>query len=131
MKSPSRRLRSILFVPFQDPFASALRILLLLLFFASSISAQQIYDLLLRNGQVIDPKNQRTGRYDIAIIGNKIVRVGSDLPASNAKLVVDVSQYYVTPGLIDIHTHFDVKGAELNLNPDHNALSSGVTTAVD
>ena len=40
--------------------------------------------------------------------------------------VVDVSSYYVTPGLIDINTHFDS-----NLNPDHNCLRNGVTTAVD
>ncbi|MCI0423046.1 MAG: amidohydrolase/deacetylase family metallohydrolase [Acidobacteria bacterium] len=98
---------------------------------ASPVRAQQIYDLVLKGGQVIDPKNQRNGRYDIAIVGNKIVRVGQNLPSSNARLVVDVSQYYVTPGLIDIHTHFDAQGAQLNLNPDHNALQSGVTTAVD
>ncbi len=102
-----------------------------LLFLVSPLSAQQIYDLLLKNGHVIDPKNQRNGRYDIAVVGNKIVRVGENLPSSNAKLVVDLSHYYVTPGLIDIHTHFDEQGAELNLNPDHNALQSGVTTAVD
>ena len=109
----------------------AFHLLTLLLLLATPLSAQQIYDLLLKNGHVIDPKNQRNGRYDIAVIGNKIVRVGENLPSSNAKLVVDVSQYYVTPGLIDIHTHFDAQGAGLNLNPDHNALSSGVTTAVD
>ena len=94
-------------------------------------SAQQIYDLLLKNGHVVDPKNQRNGRFDIAVVGNKIVRVGEKLPSANAKLVVDLSHYYVTPGLIDIHTHFDEQGAELSLNPDHNALQSGVTTAVD
>src|SRR6185503_48725 len=109
----------------------AFHILALLLFLVTPLGAQQIYDLLLKNGHVIDPKNERNGRYDIAVVGNKIVRIGENLPSSNAKLVVDVSQYYVTPGLIDIHTHFDAQGAELNLNPDHNALSSGVTTAVD
>jgi len=109
----------------------ASHLLALLLFLASPSSAQQIYDMLLKNGHVIDPKNQRNGRYDIAVIGNKIIRVGENLPSSKAKLVVDLSQYYVTPGLIDIHTHFDEQGAQLNLNPDHNALQSGVTTAVD
>ena len=43
---------------------------------------------------------------------------------------MDASQYYVTPGLIDIHTHFDSQGADLNLQADHNALPNGVTTAV-
>ena len=90
-----------------------------------------IYDLLLKNGHVIDLKNNRNGRYDIAVIGEKIHRVAKDLPASRAKRVVDVSEYYITPGLIDLHTHFDQRGAWLNLNPDHNTLRYGVTTAVD
>ena len=53
------------------------------------------------------------------------------MPAAHARVVVDAGDYYVTPGLIDIHTHFDAQGASLNLNPDHNALRNGVTTAVD
>jgi dihydroorotase len=95
------------------------------------VAAQQIYDLLLKNGQVIDPANKRTGRFDVAIVGNKIARVARDLPASHAKVAVDVSHYYVTPGLIDLHTHFDAQGAGLNLKPDHHTLTNGVTTAVD
>jgi dihydroorotase len=97
----------------------------------TAISGQQIYDLLLKNGHVIDPANHRNGRFDIAIAGAKIVRVGTDLPAAHARVVVDASQYYVTPGLIDINTHFDAQGADLNLQADHNALPNGVTTAVD
>ena len=45
--------------------------------------------------------------------------------------MVDVSDYYVTPGLIDIHTHFDSEGDALSLNPDQHSLRNGVTTAVD
>ena len=93
--------------------------------------AQEIYDLLLKNGNVIDPANHRNGRMDVAVIGNKIARVAPDLPAAHARVVIDASRYYVVPGLIDIHTHFDAHGASLNLQPDHNALPSGVTTAVD
>src|SRR5206468_7257900 len=91
----------------------------------------QHYDQLQKNRNVIDPANKRNGRMDIAIVGNKIARVGADLPAAHARVVVDAGQYYVTPGLIDIHTHFDAQGADLNLQPDHNALPHGVTTAVD
>ncbi len=101
------------------------------LFLVAPASAQEIYDLLLKNGHLIDPRNQRNGRYDIAVIGRKIARVAENIPASQAKVVVETGQYYVAPGLIDIHTHFDAQGADLNLNADHNALSNGVTTAVD
>jgi dihydroorotase len=51
--------------------------------------ARQVYDLLLRNGQVIDPANKRNGRFDIAVVGNKIARVGQNLPAAHARIVVD------------------------------------------
>jgi len=91
----------------------------------------QIYDLLIKNGNVLDPANGRSGRMDVAIVGSKIAKVGKDLPASKARTVVEAGEYYVTPGLIDIHVHFDAQGAWLNLNPDHNALRFGVTTAVD
>lgn len=104
---------------------------LLLLALALPLGAQEIYDLLLKNGNVIDPANHRNGRFDLAVTGNNIVRVGHDLPASHARIVVDAGQFYVTPGLIDINTHFDWVDWELGLKPDAQALPSGVTTAVD
>ncbi|MEX2262129.1 MAG: amidohydrolase/deacetylase family metallohydrolase [Bryobacteraceae bacterium] len=107
-----------------------MRVLLLLLLL-SPLGAQPVYDLLLKNGNVIDPANRRNGRFDIGIIGDKIVRVAQGIPAAHARRTADVSDYYVTPGLIDIHTHFDAQGASLNLHPDFHALSNGVTTAVD
>ena len=97
-----------------------------------AVAAQaQIYDLLIKNGQVIDPANGRNGRMDVAVTGSRIAKVGVGLPASRAKVVIEAGEYYVTPGLIDIHTHVDAQGASLNVNPDHNCLPSGVTTAVD
>jgi dihydroorotase len=107
------------------------RFALLLLAGALSVNAQEIYDLLLKNGQVIDPKNKRNEVLDIAIGGNKIRKIEKRIPPAQARKVVDLDGYIVTPGLIDIHAHFDAHGAWLNLNPDHNALRSGVTTAVD
>ena len=85
----------------------------------------QIYDLLLKNGHLIDPANHRNGTFDVAIVKGKIAAVGHNLPASHARIVIEASQYYVTPGLIDLGTHF------ANLQPDHNCLPYGVTTAVD
>lgn len=102
-----------------------------LLLLAALPASAQIYDILIRNGHVIDPANNRNGRMDVGIVGRKIAKVAPNLPASRARLVIDAGDYYVTPGLIDIHTHFDSYGASLNLNPDHNTLPHGVTTAVD
>jgi len=89
-------------------------------------SAQQIYDLLLKNGRVMDPANHRDSRLDVAVIGNRIVRVASELPAAHARVVVDVGSYLVTPGLIDAHMQF-----LSDLRPDYHTLPYGVTTAVD
>lgn len=98
---------------------------------AACTANAQIYDIIIKNGHVIDPANRRNGRMDIAINGSKIAKVAPDLPASQARQVIEAGQFYVTPGLIDLHTHFDAQGADLNLNPDHNSLRNGVTTAVD
>jgi dihydroorotase len=105
-----------------------IRLLLLVSFTAQG---QQIYDLLLKNGHVIDSANHRNQRLDVGIAAGKIVRVASGLEAAHARVVIDASDYYVTPGLIDICTHFDAEAAGPNLQPDHQALPNGVTTAVD
>jgi dihydroorotase len=108
-----------------------IRLILSMALLIQAASGQEIYDLLLKNGNVIDAANRRSGRFDIAVIGTKIRRVGRDLPGAHARVVIDASQYYVTPGLIDIHTHFDAQAGGLNLQPEHNAFPAGVTTAVD
>jgi predicted amidohydrolase len=102
------------------------RVLAVLLLVCSALSAQQIYDLLIKNGRVIDPANHRDGQIDVAVIGGRIVRIAPHLPVAHARVVVDVSGYMVTPGLIDINVRF---GSELK--PDYNTLPYGVTTAVD
>jgi dihydroorotase len=102
------------------------------------------YDFLLKGGHVIDPANHIDAVMDVAVSGEKIVAVGKNIPASDARKVADVSGLYVTPGLIDIHFHVGHGGAPLNWfapeSRDHanplgiladTALQSGVTTVVD
>ena len=96
--------------------------------------------MLLKNGNVIDPASGRTGRLDIAIAGERVVRIAADLATHRARTVVDVSAYYVTPGLIDLHAYVNAQGVFRqgdprtdwrNVNPEHNTLRHGVTTVVD
>jgi len=98
----------------------------------------QTYDLLLRNGQLIDPKNSINGKMDIAVLDGKVAKVAASIPSNQAKKIIDVTGLIVTPGLIDIHTHVFVGGKPetfadgfLSVSPDDFTLKSGVTTVVD
>src|SRR5690625_2182720 len=83
---------------------TTLFILASLILLPVAVKAQQ-YDILLKGGHVIDPKNGINSQMDIAVKDDIIARVASDIPASEAGQVIHVSGLYVTPGLIDIHTH--------------------------
>lgn len=98
---------------------------------AVQANGQEIYDLLLKGGHVIDPKNKRNGRLDIAITAGRIQKVAAGIAVAHARSVVDVSDYYVTPGLIDIHAYLSTRTTPAGVNPDHNTLRYGVTTVVD
>ncbi len=96
------------------------------------------YDLVLRNGHVIDPKNNVDGNFDVAILGGKIAAIAPTIPASAAKKSVDISGLYLTPGLVDIHVHVFIGlrhnawgNGDLALPPDAIAIPNGVTTEVD
>jgi dihydroorotase len=91
------------------------------------------YDILLKGGHVIDPKNNIDQKMDVAVAGKKIARVAPDIDPSLATTVVDVSNTYVTPGLIDIHVHaYHTREPEgLSIFADHHSFRSGVTTMVD
>ncbi len=98
---------------------------------AAALPAQEVYDLLLKGGHVIDPKNGRDRKLDIAVSGKKIQKIAPAIPTAHGRNVVDLSDYYITPGLIDIHAYLDPRADPAGVNPDHNALRFGVTTVVD
>jgi len=91
------------------------------------------FDLLFKNGHVIDPLNNIDGRMDVAISGGKIARVATDINPALAAKVVDVAGHYITPGIIDIHVHvYHTREPEgLSIMADSHSFRSGVTTMVD
>jgi dihydroorotase len=112
--------------------------LLLGLLLLPGLLGAQTYDLLLKGGHVVDPRNGINGPMDVAVTGNKIARVADSINPSDAKKTVDVSGLYVTPGLIDIHVHVYTGTGNKNsytgdrsVYPDGFTLRSGVTTVVD
>jgi dihydroorotase len=105
----------------------------------AGISKAQQIDILLKGGHVIDPKNKIDSRMDVAIFENKIVQVAPDIPAGNAKKVIDVKGLIVTPGLVDMHVHIFmgndldayIANGPTSVAPDGFTFRSGVTTVVD
>ena len=87
------------------------------------------YDLLIKNGLVLDGSLGSPIKMDIAVTGDTIVKVA---PAIRGKAgrVVDARGRYVTPGFIDLHTHVD-EGMYLRENRSClNYLTQGVTSIV-
>ena len=86
------------------------------------------YDLLVRNGRVVDGTGNPWYRADVAIQGDTIVRIAPSI-TEPAVRVVDVGGQVVAPGFIDIHSHarrgiFDVPTAD-------NYVRQGVTTLME
>jgi dihydroorotase len=96
------------------------------------------YDLLLRGGHVIDPKNHIDGTMDVAIKDGHVAKVAPNLKSTDAIKAIDVRGLVVTPGLIDLHTHNytgtgerDSYAGDLSVRPDGFTFRTGVTTVVD
>jgi dihydroorotase len=104
---------------------------------ALCMAAQPVYDLVLKAGHVIDPKNRISQVMDVGITSGKIARVVPDIPAAQARKVIDVRGLYVTPGLIDLHAHLYNRPGNpppkrnQSVQPDAFSFRTGVTTMVD
>jgi dihydroorotase len=80
---------------------------------------------LLKGGRVVDPRNRLDGAYDVLIDGDRIVRVGRDIPADGATVVEIPAGLVVVPGLIDMHVHLREPGQE-----HKETVATGVAAAV-
>jgi dihydroorotase len=81
---------------------------------------------LLKGGRVVDPANSRDGAFDVLIDGERIARVGRDLPVDRDTTVVAIpTGFIVCPGLIDMHVHLREPGQE-----HKETVATGVAAAV-
>lgn len=114
--------------------------LALALTFCTTIGwAQAKYSIVIKGGHVIDPKNNIDALMDIAVNDGKIVEVAKNIDPKLGTQVVDAKGLFVTPGLIDIHSH-NYWGTKMDqsymngpnaLPPDGFTFRNGVTTVVD
>ena len=86
------------------------------------------FDVLIRNGRIIDGSGNPWYDADVGIIADRIVRIGN-LDGAQADAIIDATGLVVAPGFIDPHTHairgiFDVPTAE-------SSLLQGVTTLTE
>jgi N-acyl-D-amino-acid deacylase len=86
---------------------------------------KEIYDLVIKNGTLVDGIQNETYKADIGIIGEHIKKIGN-LQNAKGKTFIDAMNRVVSPGFIDIHTHTDV---EILANPKaESKIRQGVTT---
>jgi dihydroorotase len=100
---------------------------------ASSVFGQRPnrFDILIKNGELRDPSLKLRRKGDLAIADGKIAQIGENIPAEQGIDVIDARGLYVTPGLIDLHTHCYHGGSGLGIEADPVAARSGTTTWVD
>lgn len=97
------------------------------------------FDLLIKGGHLMDPRNGINAVMDVAVTSTKVALVATNIAATRARQVADATGLYVTPGLIDIHAHVfwghDTDSQYSNgytaVQPDSHSFRSGQTTLVD
>ena len=125
-------------MPIRSAFAAPL---LALVGFVPSTAGQPAppkYELLLRGGHVIDPRNAINAPRDVAIVKGKVAAVAPGIRPADASKTIDIAGLYVVPGLVDIHTHVyagtgekDSYAGDNSVYPDGFTLRAGVTTIAD
>lgn len=98
----------------------------------------QQYDLLLKGGRVVDPRNNIDGIRDLAVKAGRVAAVSESIDPSAAASVIDVKGMIVTPGIVDIHVHLfhttgiaDAWAGDNSVRPDDFSFRTGVTTMAD
>ena len=112
--------------------------LCILLLTTGSVQSQT-YNIVIKGGQLIDPKNNINELMDLAISDGRIVKVAKEIDAKDGRQVVNATGLFITPGLIDIHVHVfagtepdhGLSNGISSLPPDGFTFRNGITTVVD
>jgi dihydroorotase len=88
------------------------------------------FDLVIKNGDVLDPSQSLRGKRDIGIRFGLIEAVEGDIPAARANRVLDAGGKLVTPGLVDLHAHVFPYGSAIGIPADESVANQCTTTCV-
>jgi len=110
-----------------------------ILIMITGFTMAQSYNIIIKGGHIIDPKNNIDAIMDLAINDGKIVIVAKNIDEKEGKQVIYARDMYVTPGIIDMHVHvfYGTKYGQALMNggssvgPDEFSFRAGVTTFVD
>jgi len=96
-----------------------------------SSTGNHLYDVVITGGHLIDPANGVSRVSDVAIRDGVIAAIQGTIPAEQGQKRIDASGQYVTPGLIDLHTHIYWGVTYWGIDADPVAARTGVTTWLD
>lgn len=86
---------------------------------------RKMYDLLIKNGTVVDGTGAKRRVADVAVEGDRIVKIAPSI-SDPAKKTINAEGLFVTPGFIDVHSHADLLAVVPN--DSQNFLRQGITT---
>mgnify|MGYP003321846521 FL=1 len=88
-------------------------------------------NILISNANIYDGEGNEFLETDLLIQDRKVIAIGKDLPINNNFNVIDATNKWVTPGIIDIHSHMGVYPAPgVSTSSDGNEATSPVTADV-
>lgn len=88
-----------------------------------------MYDLIIKNGTVVDGSGALQVQADVAVSGNVIAAIG-DLHDQQGKREIDASGMYVTPGFVDIQNHSDAYWALFDRPNFESLVAQGITSII-
>jgi dihydroorotase len=89
------------------------------------------YDIVIKNGTVIDPAQGVHAKKDIAIAGGKVAAIEDYVSDGDTHDVIEADGLLVTPGLVDLHAHVFPGVTDVGIEADPACVHRGVTTAID
>ena len=93
------------------------------LFFSSTMSAQKT--ILIKCGKLLDTKTGSTAeKQNILIKGNQVISISSNIVTADS--IIDLSNYFVMPGMIDCHTHVLLQGDITSEDYDVQVLKESI-----